>query len=104
MKDTSDTILANLEEEGDYYIAARGGAGGKGNSSFATSTDTAPHVAELGAEGESRELQVEPRVMAHAGLVSRNFPKINEPHHEKTNILASYLVSHKPGCTVTEDG
>ena len=77
MKDTSDTILANLEEEGDYYIAARGGAGGKGNSSFATSTDTAPHVAELGAEGESRELQVELRVMAHAGLVSRRILKFS---------------------------
>ena len=69
MKDMGDSILANLEEEGDYYIAARGGAGGKGNKNFATSTDTAPHVAELGAEGELRELQVELRVMAHAGLV-----------------------------------
>lgn len=69
MKDTSDNILANLEEEGDYYISARGGSGGKGNSSFATSTDTAPHVAELGADGEVRELQVELRVMAHAGLI-----------------------------------
>ena len=71
MKDMNNNILANLEDEEDYYIAARGGAGGKGNSSFATSTDTAPHVAELGAEGEYRELQMELRVMAHAGLVSR---------------------------------
>ena len=28
----------------------------------------------------------------------------NERHHEKTNILVSDLVPHKPGCTVTEDG
>ena len=27
-----------------------------------------------------------------------------EPCHEKTNILVSDLVRHKPGCTVTEDG
>ena len=27
-----------------------------------------------------------------------------EPLHEKTNILVSDLVLHKPGCTATEDG
>ena len=27
-----------------------------------------------------------------------------EPHHEKTNVLVSDLVLHKPGCTATEDG
>ena len=29
---------------------------------------------------------------------------ITEPHHEKTNILVSDLVRHKPGCTAKEDG
>ena len=28
----------------------------------------------------------------------------NEPRHEKTNILVSDLVRHKPGCTAAEDG
>ena len=27
-----------------------------------------------------------------------------EPCHEKTNVLVSDLVRHKPGCTATEDG
>ena len=27
-----------------------------------------------------------------------------EPRHEKTNILVSDLVRHKPGCTALEDG
>ena len=26
-----------------------------------------------------------------------------EPRHEKTNVLVSNLVRHKPGCTATED-
>ena len=26
------------------------------------------------------------------------------PHHEKTNILVSDLVRHKPDCKTTEDG
>ena len=28
----------------------------------------------------------------------------NEPRHEKTNVLVSDLVRHKPGCTATENG
>ena len=27
-----------------------------------------------------------------------------EPRHEKTNVVISDLVRHKPGCTATEDG
>ena len=27
-----------------------------------------------------------------------------EPRHEKTNVLVSYLIRHKPGCTASEDG
>ena len=30
--------------------------------------------------------------------------KTSEPRHEKTNVLVSDLVRHKPGCTATEDG
>ena len=29
---------------------------------------------------------------------------LNEPRHDKTNILVSDLVRHKSGCTATEDG
>ena len=29
---------------------------------------------------------------------------IHEPRHEKTNVLVSDLVRHKPGGTATEDG
>ena len=28
----------------------------------------------------------------------------NEPRHEKTNVLVSDMVRHKPGCTTTQDG
>ena len=31
-------------------------------------------------------------------------PVINEKRHEKTNVLVSDLVRHKPGCIATEDG
>ena len=31
-------------------------------------------------------------------------PTTNEPRHEQTNVLVSYLIRHKPGCAATEDG
>ena len=33
-----------------------------------------------------------------------NVETVFEPRHEKTNVLVSDLVQHKPGCTATEDG
>ena len=32
------------------------------------------------------------------------YMRIYEPRHEKTNVLVSDLVRHKPGFTATEDG
>lgn len=71
--DEDGKTLTALEEERDYYIAARGGAGGKGNSHFATSAETTPRFAEQGGEGEERILYLEMKTMAHAGLVGTLF-------------------------------
>ena len=49
-------------------------------------------------------------VAVHKQEVQRSFKNrsvmstIYEPRPEKTNILVSDLVPHKPGCTATEDG
>ena len=42
--------------------------------------------------------------MAHREMPRKDAEcNANEPRHEKTNILVSDLVRHKPGCTATED-
>ncbi len=64
-------ILADLVKEGDEFIAARGGKGGRGNSSFATATNQAPDYAEPGEPGEERTLKLELRVIAHVGIVGK---------------------------------
>ena len=51
------------------FVAARGGAGGKGNHFFVTDTEQAPEVCEYGAVGEELEYTLEIRSMAHVGLV-----------------------------------
>lgn len=69
-KSSDGRIVADLNQDGAIFIAARGGAGGKGNHFFATDTNQAPEVAEYGAEGEIFTYVVEMRTIAHVGLVS----------------------------------
>lgn len=69
IKDSTGQVLTNLEDHRDYYVAARGGAGGKGNYHFLSNENRAPAYAEEGAKGEERKLLVELKTMAHAGLV-----------------------------------
>ena len=64
-----DVLIADLANPGDQLIAARGGHGGRGNASFATSTRRAPTIAEKGEPGEERSLRLELRLLADVALV-----------------------------------
>lgn len=66
--DTGET-LADLTRPGDTYLAARGGRGGRGNWSFATSVNQAPDTAEPGKPGAERRLKLELKLIARIGLV-----------------------------------
>ncbi|KAL7298486.1 hypothetical protein TKK_0008267 [Trichogramma kaykai] len=69
VRDVNGTILADLDEEGMMYIAARGGAGGHGNAFFKSDINQSPKVAESGGIGESKQYVLEIRSMAHVGLI-----------------------------------
>lgn len=54
------------------FVAARGGAGGKGNHFFSSDTEHSPQICEIGAVGEDLAYSLELRSMAHVGLVNLN--------------------------------
>ena len=67
--ETTGLQLRDITEEGQPIVVARGGRGGRGNAHFKSSINQTPREFEKGAEGESRVLRLELRLIADAGIV-----------------------------------
>lgn len=72
----SGEVLADLVEEGQEVVVARGGQGGRGNKAFATSTRRGPRIREFGEPGEARWLRLELRLLADVGIIG--FPNVGK--------------------------
>ncbi|WDE95820.1 GTPase ObgE [Lentisphaera profundi] len=61
--------ICDLDDPGSELVIAKGGKGGRGNRSFATSANRIPRQAEEGGSGEELVLLLELKTIADVGLV-----------------------------------
>ncbi|MBQ6607575.1 MAG: GTPase ObgE [Firmicutes bacterium] len=69
-------IMKDLVEDGDSFVAAKGGKGGRGNVHFKSSIRQAPNFAEAGGEAKERSVILELKLIADVGLVG--FPNVGK--------------------------
>lgn len=81
-------VVTDLVENGQEFVIAKGGRGGRGNIRFATPKNPAPEISENGEPGEERQLELELKVLADVGLVG--FPSVGK------STLLSVITAAKP--------
>ena len=63
------TLLADLAFEGQKFLLAEGGRGGRGNASFANPRRRSPRFAEKGDRGEEGWFKLELKILADVGII-----------------------------------
>lgn len=80
--DENSVPIADLKDDNQTFVIAKGGKGGFGNAHFTSSVRQAPRLAEKGEKGFRGEFIFELKVLADVGLIGL-------PNAGKSSLLAS---------------
>ena len=80
-------LVADLVEDGQQYVLVHGGCGGRGNTSFKSSSHQTPREFEYGEPGEELHTELELKTLADVGLVG--FPNAG-----KSTLLSKMTRAH----------
>ena len=69
LDETGEFVLADIVEEGQRFLIAKGGKGGRGNTKFKSSINQAPRRADSGTPGESMWIWLQLKLIADIGLI-----------------------------------
>jgi GTP-binding protein len=85
--ETGETVC-DLVEDGQVFVAGKGGIGGRGNAFFKSATMQAPKFAQPGMPGDEQSLHLELRLLADVGIIGL-------PNAGKSTLI-SRLTAAKP--------
>lgn len=72
----SGKVYCDLTQDGQEFLIAKGGRGGRGNARFQTAANRAPTFSEMGEPGEEHWLQLKLKVLADVGLLG--YPSVGK--------------------------